>query len=113
MSLLSESGFPSLRGHAHAEFIKSAESSRSCMVKAGAIPIWSAYSRRSRAPIPWNVPAQVSASVITPALSCDTLHAPGHLGRGAARKGHQQDPGGIGPVDYQMGDPVGYGVGLP
>ena len=46
-------------------------------------------------------------------LSCDTLHAPGHLGRGAARKGHQQDPAGIGPVDDQMGDPVGHGVGLP
>ena len=46
-------------------------------------------------------------------LSCDTLHAPGHLGRGAARKGHQQDPAGIGPVDDQMGDPVGHSVGLP
>jgi hypothetical protein len=45
-------------------------------------------------------------------LSCDTLHAPDHFGRGAARKGHQQDPTGIGPVDDQMGDPVGYGVGL-
>src|SRR6516165_5884920 len=27
-------------------------------------------------------------------LSRDTLHAPGHFGRGAARKGHQQDPNG-------------------
>ena len=36
-----------------------------------------------------------------------------NLGRGAARKGHQQDPAGIGPVDDQMGNPVGHGVGLP
>ena len=36
-----------------------------------------------------------------------------NLGRGAARKGHQQDPAGIGPIDDQMGDPVGHGVGLP
>src|SRR6516162_2311271 len=33
-------------------------------------------------------------------LSCDALHAPGHLGRGAARKGHQQDPAGIGPIRW-------------
>jgi hypothetical protein len=46
-------------------------------------------------------------------LSCDTLNAPGHFDRGAARKGHQQDPAGIGTVDDQMGDPVGHGVGLP
>ena len=50
-----------------------AESSRSCMVKAGAIPIWSAYSRRSRTSIPWNVLAQVSASVITPAGAVEVV----------------------------------------
>jgi hypothetical protein len=46
-------------------------------------------------------------------LSCDTLNAPGHFGRGAARKGHQQDPAGIGTIDDQMRDPMGHGVGLP
>src|SRR6202040_1969687 len=44
------------------------------MVKAGSRPIWPAYSRKSRAPIPWKVPAQ-SASVMTPALSPITLRA--------------------------------------
>jgi hypothetical protein len=46
-------------------------------------------------------------------LSCDTLNATDHFSRGAARKGHQQYPAGIGTVDDQMGDPVGHGVGLP
>jgi len=73
------------------------------MVKAGAIPIWSAYSRRSRAPITVerSGPGQRfghNAGAAAHNLSCDTLHAPGHLGRGAAlKKGHQQDPAGIGP----------------
>jgi hypothetical protein len=46
-------------------------------------------------------------------LSCDTLNAPDHFGRGAARKGHQQDAAGIGTVYDQMGHPVGHSVGLP
>ena len=43
------------------------------MVKLGWRPICSAYSRSSLAPIAWNVPAQVSASVITPAFGPSTL----------------------------------------
>ena len=42
----------------------------------------------------------------------DALDAPGHLGRRAARKRHQQDAVGIGAVDDQMGDPMRQGVGL-
>ena len=43
--------------------------------------------------MPWNVPAQVSASVITPALwpkTCpaDPLDPARHLGRRAAGEGH-------------------------
>ena len=45
--------------------------------------------------------------------SCDTHHAPGHFGRSAARKGHQQDPAVIGPVDDQVGGAMRHGVGLP
>src|SRR6266404_6500576 len=56
-------------------FIRSAESSRSWIVKAGSRPIRSEYSRSSRAPMPWNVPAQASASVMMPALSPITLRA--------------------------------------
>ena len=72
----------------------------------------------SRAPIPWNVPAQGQridhgTGAASHNLSCDTLNATGHFSRGAARKGHQQDAVGIGTVDDQMGDPVGHGVGLP
>src|SRR6266446_2103111 len=52
-----------------ARFMRSAESSRSWTVKAWSKPIKSEYSRKSRAPMPWNVPAQVRASIITPALS--------------------------------------------
>src|SRR5208282_559594 len=44
------------------------------MVKAGPRPIWPAYSRKSRAPIPWKVPAQ-SASVMIAALSPITPRA--------------------------------------
>ena len=67
--------------------------------------------------MPWKVPAQLSASVITPALSPITLRAmrstrSRHLGRGAARKRHQQDPARVGALDDQMGDPMGEGVGL-
>ena len=43
------------------------------MVKLGCRPICSAYSRSSLAPIAWNVPAQVSASVMMPALAPSTL----------------------------------------
>ena len=53
------------------------------------------------------------AGAVAHDLSCDALDAPGHFGRGAARKGHQQDPAGIGTVDDQMGDAMGQGVGLP
>ena len=67
--------------------------------------------------MPWKVPAQVSASVMTPALSPmhlarDALDPPRHLGGGAARKRHQQDAARIGAADDQMGDPMGERVGL-
>src|SRR6266576_3439192 len=52
-----------------ARFIRSAASSRSWIVKALSKPTWTEYSRKRRAPLPWNVPAQVRASVVTPALS--------------------------------------------
>ena len=65
----------------------------------------------------WNVPAQVSASAMTPRvrpehLAADPLDPPRHLGRRAARKGHQQDAARIGAVDDQMRDAVGQGIGL-
>jgi hypothetical protein len=47
-------------------FIRSAESSRSWMVKAGSRPIRGAYSRSSRAPMAWKVPAQVNVPVSAP-----------------------------------------------
>ena len=67
--------------------------------------------------MPWNVPAQVSASVmiagiVAQHLARDPLDAPRHLGRGAAREGHQQDAARIGAVDDQMRDAVGQRVGL-
>jgi hypothetical protein len=39
------------------------------LVKAGSSPIWVAYSRSSRAPMAWKVPAQGSAPVSTPATA--------------------------------------------
>ena len=42
----------------------------------------------------------------------DALDPALHLGRGAAREGHQQEPTRIGPVDDEMGDPMGERVGL-
>ena len=67
--------------------------------------------------MPWKVPAQASASVITPALSPehlagDPLDPFRHFGRRAAGKRHQQDAAGVGAVDDQMGDAMGQGVGL-
>ena len=78
----------------------------------------SAYSRSSRAPMPWKVPAQVSASRMIAALfspehfSGDALDPAGHLGGGAAGKRHQQDAARIGAGDDQMGDAVGERIGL-
>ena len=67
--------------------------------------------------MPWNVPAQVSASVMTRGVAAehlagDALDAPRHLRRGAAREGHQQDAARIGAVDDQMRDAVRQRVGL-
>ena len=61
-------------------FIRSAESSRSWMVKAGSRPISSAWSRSSRAPIAWKVPAQVRPSVSAAAPIAQ------HLARRSARR---------------------------
>ena len=118
-ALWRESGarFSKSRGSWRTRLIRSAESSRSWIVKAGSRPIRSAYSRSSRAPMPWKVPAQASASVMMPALSPSTLRAMRstplrHLASGAAGKCHQQDASRVGAVDDQMGDAMGQRVGL-
>jgi hypothetical protein len=49
------------------------------MVKVGSNPIWRAYSRSSRAPMAWKVPAQLSAPVSGPA------NAPPEAGRFAPK----------------------------
>jgi hypothetical protein len=45
-------------------------------------------------------------------LARDPLDAAVHLGRGAARKGHQEDAARIGAADDQMRDAVSQRVGL-
>ena len=45
-------------------------------------------------------------------LRADALDAPAHLGRRAAREGHQQDAARIDAVDDQVGHPMRQGVGL-
>ena len=67
--------------------------------------------------MPWNVPAQVRASVITLAfwpmtLAGDPLDPTRHLGRGPAGESQQEDAARIGAVDDQMRDAMGQGVGL-
>jgi hypothetical protein len=87
------------------------------MVKAGSIPISLAYSRSSRAPIPWNAgPGQCvrhNPACAGRHLSGDSLYTPRHFGRSAARKGHQQNPTGICTVDDQMSDAMRQGICLP
>jgi hypothetical protein len=87
------------------------------MVKLGCRPICSAYSRSSLAPIAWNVPAQVSASVMMPALAPSTLAqmlSTRRLISDAARREKviSRDAARIDAVDDQIGDPVRQGVGL-
>jgi hypothetical protein len=64
------------------------------MVKFSSSPICAAYSRSSRAPMPWKVPAQGSAggrSDFRPEHACQHLaRAALHFLRGAAREGQQQ-----------------------
>ena len=67
--------------------------------------------------MPWNVPAQVSASVITLALwpmnlSGDPLDPARHLGGGPAGEGQKKDATWIGSIDDQMSHAVGQGIGL-
>ena len=45
-------------------------------------------------------------------LRGDALDAPGHLGRGAAREGHQQDAARVGTGDDEVRHAMGEGVGL-
>ena len=52
------------------------------------------------------------AGIVAHHLAGDALDPSRHLGRGAARKRHQQDPPGVGAVDDQMGHPMREGVGL-
>ena len=52
------------------------------------------------------------ASIVAHDLARDALDAARHLGGGAARKRHQQDPAGIGTIDDDVGDPVREGVRL-
>jgi hypothetical protein len=51
-------------------------------------PIHSAHSCRSRAPIPWQVPAQLKASVITLGLSPNTGSDQMRSGRTAGESSH-------------------------
>src|SRR5271154_5520465 len=100
-------------------FIRSAESSRSWMVKAGSNPIWGAYSRSSRAPMAWKVPAQRAGqrgsrdcAVRPECLIADALDPPRHLDSGTARERHQQDAAGIDVVGGEMHHPMGERAGL-
>ena len=42
----------------------------------------------------------------------NTFDPPCHLGRGAPRKRHQQNPAGVRALDDQVGDAMGEGIGL-
>jgi hypothetical protein len=85
------------------------------MVNDGSSPIAPEYSRSSRAPMPWNVPAQCSAADdrVGPrtAAAMRSTRRP-ISGRGAARERQQQDAVRIGAVPDQVGDAVGQRVGL-
>src|SRR3981189_2962104 len=95
-------------------FIRSAESSRSWMVKVGSSPIRGAYSRSSRAPMAWKVPAHVNAPGSPPARApgaaplppAPLVAAPGapprHLDGGAPRKRHQENAAGIDAARGEM-----------
>ena len=70
-----------------------------------------------RAPMPWvgAGPGQRirhDSGIVAQDLARDAFDPLCHLGRGAPRKRHQQDPAGVGALDDQMGYPVGEGVGL-
>ena len=52
------------------------------------------------------------AGIVAHHLARDALDPARHLGRGAARERHQQDPPRIGALDDQMRDPMGERVGL-
>ena len=60
--------------------------------------------------MPWNVPAQLSASFMMPALSedlaRDPLHPLRHLGCRAARERHEQDPARVRAANDEVGDAV-------
>ena len=61
--------------------------------------------------MPWNVPAQVNASVMIAGvvahdLASDPFDAAGHLGRGPTRKRHQQDTARVGTIEDEVGDAV-------
>jgi len=64
----------------------------------------------------WNGPAQVSASVMMPALAPRTfeqmLSTRRPIRRPPAGDGHQQDAARIDDTDDQVGDPMGQSVGL-
>ena len=53
------------------------------------------------------------AGIVAHHLARDAFDPPGHLGRGAPGKRHQQDPPRVGALNDQMGHAVGEGVGFP
>ena len=87
------------------------------MVKAGSIPISWAYSQQPSADTVERAgPDQCvrhNPAGLADSLSRDSLDAPRHFGRSAARKGHQKYPAGIGTVDDQMCDAMRQGICLP
>jgi len=50
---------------------------------------------------------------VADSLSRDSLYTPRHLGRSAARKGHQENPARVRTVDDQMCDAMRQGICLP
>ena len=99
-------------------FIRSAESSRSWIVKAGSRPICGAYSRSSRAPIAWNVPDQVErvghdAPRSGPSTSAAMRSTRRFISAAARRENvSSRMRRGSAPADDQMRDAMRQRVGL-
>ena len=100
-----------------ARFIRSAESSRSWMVKSGIEPdrpgmvAQQPRADRMEGPGPGQ-PLRQHRRLRPHHLRGDPLGPPGHLRRGAAREGHQQDPPRVGAAEHQLRQPVHQRVGL-
>ena len=96
--------------------MRSAESSRSWIVKARSRPIaWRVFAQQPRADrVKGAGPGERAghAGAVAQRVRGDALDAARHLGGGAAREGQQQDAARIGAVDDQMRDAVRQRVGL-